>query len=92
MSDDEAKRFHDSDGNACSLDELCRREPGWAAAWIRVEREEMASLRARLAAVEAENAKLRALCGRAAKSPLDLLDDELQLQADLEAAARGAGK
>lgn len=59
-------KFYDTDGNECTLSQLCHREPEWAASRIRVEREEMGKLRAALAAAEAENAELRKLCERTA--------------------------
>ena len=44
-----AEEYFDGSGNLCSLDTLCRREPGWAANRIRVWR---AELDAALAEVE----------------------------------------
>lgn len=41
-----ASEYHDMDGNPCSLETLCRREPAWAASRLRVELSEVARLRA----------------------------------------------
>lgn len=43
-----SEKYRDSDGNACTLDALCRREPAWAANRIRANRKERDELRAKL--------------------------------------------
>lgn len=36
--------YHDGDGNPCTLDSLCRKEPAWAANRIRIMREALESI------------------------------------------------
>lgn len=47
-----ADKFYDIDGNECTLEALCHREPGWAANRIRHERAQLALARKALAAAE----------------------------------------
>lgn len=35
MSDETERKYFDGEGRECSLDTLCRREPGWAANRLR---------------------------------------------------------
>ena len=61
--------YTDCDGNPCTLDTLCRREPAWAANRIRVTLATAERLRARVVELEAPGEcqslhKLRALLRR----------------------------
>ena len=56
----DGRRFQDIDGNACTLDTMCRREPLWAANRIRT--------------LEADMKKLRELCAR--RPNCVVVDDE----------------
>lgn len=49
MTERMTKDYQDIDGNPCSLDVLCRREPAWAANRIRVMTAELDAVRADLA-------------------------------------------
>jgi hypothetical protein len=42
------REYRDVDGNRCSLDELCRREPAWAANRVRVTEARVRELEAQL--------------------------------------------
>ena len=50
MSDE--RTYTDSDGNTCTLDVLCRREPAWAASRLRFDRERLRRLVAAVRAYE----------------------------------------
>ncbi len=44
-------RYHDADGNECTLDHLCRTERGWAASRIRTMTDDIDRLRAEIQAL-----------------------------------------
>lgn len=62
----EERKYHDQDGNACTLDTMCMREPAWAANRIRVSEATVETWKSIAKQAEAELADLRA-CEREAQ-------------------------